>query len=481
MQRPGFFSDGKDGETFRFLSKKRDPFQMNLFVKEGGLPTHTLMHGGRLHIPNKWSGEEDLLTSFYENLQKDYAQGTMLPIVAIRTVVFPFYADFDFKVEKATLSLEFVRTLCGIMNTQIAKFFPEGNPPLKLVVCDKSGEAKPIQVASSSMSSAIGVPSVLYKHGLHMHWPDLFVKNENALQMRASIISALERQCWFEHLGTNRVDWDTVFDEKVYGTGDSSASSLRVVGAPKASPCRVCKNGKERSTCSSCATRGYEIDPSHYKMCLAFRGVEEDADLTRKLASNFYSLLKETSVRGDPERTTISEGWKVYPGCPAVSSQAGKKGTKRKADSEKVERKFTSKPEIDDAEKEKVVRSHLEKHSKMYTNSSLRILFDDKHTYKIPLRGEGARFCKNKRGDGFHTSQNVYMEIVPSDLSRNEYVSRMRCFCRCKTYEGRNGSLCSDFKSNPFLLSPDEVRLLYSKGTTLKQKRQLAIEMWKTL
>ena len=477
----GLSSDGKDGAVFRFLSKKREPFGVNLFLRDNGLPTHTLLNGGKVHVPDKQRGDEDLVELFFDSLHKDFKQGTMLPIVSVRTVVFPFYADFDFKVEVAELSPSFVLRLSSVLNSQAQKFFPSDRPPLKLIVCDKSGDAKQIQGASSAMAEAIGVPSVLYKHGLHLHWPEVLVKHESALQMRASMLSALERESWVSDLGSQPLAWDSIFDECVYGSAEKAASSLRMVGAPKASLCSSCKNGKERPRCATCASRGFEIDPSHYKMCVALRGDEEDSSLTQKLTSNFYSLLKETNVRGDPERTTISEGWSVYPGCPPVRSSGKGKKRKTPCDAERVEKKFTSKPEIQDAEKEKVMRRLLVKHSDKYSNANFRILFDEKHTYKVPLRGEGAQFCLNKKGDGYHRSQNVYMELLPSDLSRNEYVSRMRCFCRCKTYEGRNGTLCSEFRSKNFLLTSDDVSVLYNKGTSAKQQRERALLLWKSL
>ena len=497
---PVYTSDGSEGVTCQFM------YQKGMYIKKDAtdIPTHLLLNGGKVRVPSGGSEkEEELARGFFERMCQDYHNGTMVPIVAVRTIVFRMYADFDLKIPLAELSTDAIRKMATTINVQAQRFFPSDHPPLTCIVCTKSKPPLgPIEssVASQSMAAAIGIPSALYKHGIHFHWPDVYVKQEDALYMRESMMAALERIDWNEYLGTGTVDWATVFDESVYGISDKGVSgSLQMTGAPKACICTGCKNDKEKKLgCGQCFRRGYIIDPVHYRLFEAYMGGDVDEEKTSRLKANFYKLLMVTDIRSpDPDRSTISQGWQVYPGCPQLKVKDGR-GRKRKCapDAEGVERKFTRNPEVKDVEKERIMRKYLVQLSPQYTNASMRILYEEKKiplkmkappvptivSYKCPLRGDGARFCMNlKSNGGFHNSQNVWMEIVPKNTSKNEFVARMRCFCKCKTYEGRRGQLCSDFKSKEVMLDPDDVSTLFHKGTTAKHELDRAVAHYNSL
>ncbi len=490
---PMYTSDGSEGATRQFMAQKK------MFIDKNSteIPTHLLLNGGKVRVPSGGSEtEEDIAQEFFERMSHDYRNGTMVPIVAVRTVVFRMYADFDLKIPCSELSTYALRKMTIAINHQAQRFFPEGHPPLTCIVCTKSEQPKgPIEssVTSQSMAAAIGIPVALYKHGIHFHWPDVYVKQEDALYMRESMIAALERIDWTEHVGTCIVDWDTVFDASVYGSSSdrSVSGSLRMTGAPKASICSSCKNDKHKKIgCELCLGRGYIIDPVHYRLFEAFSGEVVDQEKTSRLKANVYKLFMETNIRSsDPDRSTISVGWRLYPGCPPLNIKDGR-GRKRKcADAEGMERKFTRNPEVKDVEKERVIRKYFVQLSPYYINSSFRIMYEEKKiplklkspqistivSYKCPLRGDNSRFCMNlKTNDGFHKSQNVWIEIVPKNLSKNEYVARMRCFCKCNTIEGRR-QLCSNFKSKEIMLDSDDVSVLFHKSTNAKQDVDRAI------
>lgn len=504
-------SDGSEGRTRHFVWVNK------LYVGKDSadvLPTHLLLNGGKLSLYKYRSPKDEqlgvreleLARDFFEHLSQDYRNATMPPIVAVRTVVFRMYADFDLKIPCPELSTDAIHQITMVINRQGQRFFPENHPPLTCIVCTKSEPPQgPIEssVASQSMAAAIGIPVALYKHGIHFHWPDVYVKREDALYMRESMIAALERVDWMKYFNANTIDWDTVFDEAVYGSSDSKVSgSLRMTGAPKASVCEDCKNDKnKRLECGQCFHRGYIIDPIHYRLFAAYSGENVDEEKTSRLKSNFLKLLMDTDIRSpDPDLSTISEGWNLYPGCPTLKIK-DERGRKRKCipDAEGVERKFTRNPEVKDVEKERVIRKYLVKLSPQYSNSSLRIMYEAKTipsktkapptsiivSYKCTLRGDGARFCMNlKPNGGFHKSQNVWIEIVPknvkNDVTKNEYVASMRCFCKCKTYEGRR-QLCSDFKSAPIMLESDDANILFHNGTNAKHELDRAYAAWHNL
>ena len=414
--------------------------------------THCLLTGGgrggkqrgRLHIP--YSEERAFLSA----LAKDAEQGTMLPICTIRTVVFRFYADLDLKLPVRVIPPEALRRMARVMNVQAQRFFPEGHAPLVCVVCDKTRDAD-----SERAAEVIGA---LHKHGVHLHWPDVCVKQDGALRMRASMVAALDRETWEADLGVSKVDWADVFDESVYGTPSERASGgLRVVGAPKASLCPECKNVSDRvSRCETCFKRGHVIDERHYKLFEVLRGDGVDEEWTRRLRNSWYMLLQMTNIRSDPDAHDTTDGWLPYVGCPAPEPK-DERGRKRKSDG--IERKFKSKPEVVDPRVETVVSRLLTRFSPNYERSSFRMYFDGQQ-YKIPLRGDGSCFCLNK--NDFHTSQNVFMAIRPMFKQASEYVAEMGCFCACKKVR-RTGIECRDFRSRHIRITGDEARILFPK------------------
>lgn len=472
-----YFSDGSEGLTKHFLHGK-----FSIKKESGMTATHLLLSNGSFHVPF------DMNNYLFDKLTHDYSCQTMPPIVSVRTIVFNMYADFDLKIPLQELPHDSIRKMAFVINAQAQRFFPDDHPPLTLVVCVKSEPPKkPVEtVASSSIAAAIGVPTVLYKHGIHFHWPDVQVKFENALHMRMSMMAALERMDWTSYLGVSTLDWNSVFDDSVYGTCDNSISSLRMVGAPKASKCSVCKgDAAKKSSCSPCNFRGHEIDPVHYKMFELYEGDVLNEDETRRLRNNFAALLRKTDIRCD-EKVEVSKNWKLYPGCPPLIKKDGRK-RKCNPDLQGVEKKFTKNPEIKDPEKEAILRKYLIKLSPHYANASMRILYEEHKSaskskvqtwlsttsnvasYKCPLRGDGANFCLNlKKNGGFHNSQNVYMKVIPKDVSKNEYEARMKCFCKCETIEGRYGHPCHMFESKGVLLDGDDANVLFRQGTSLK-------------
>ena len=131
---------------------------------------------------------------------------------------------------------------------------------------------------------------------------------------------------------------------------------LRIVHAPKAKQCDVCHNKKSsRDNCINCEGKGTLIIPSYYKFCVALKGCRVDESLGI-LGNEPALLLKLTSIRGKvprQDRTSGTNDWMVYPGCPTYEA-AAKSGRKRKMEPD-VGKKFASN-EVVDEEKERLLK-----------------------------------------------------------------------------------------------------------------------------
>lgn len=412
-------------------------FLASRIVKSGGTETHTLFTGGCILLR-----PEDV-EEFHSVMGGAIRQGATIPSInEKRTTHFPLYLDVDLKVPVARLEADVVVRMASCVNAKVHLFF-EGTPPPTVVVCARGGAAK--EVAPNA-----------YKHGLHLHWPKLVVDVDRARQIRLAMVHALDFLDWTDALGTSRVDWDDALDDGAYRTG------LRMVGAPKASPCKTCAKDKPVH-CGECwkINNNHVVDERAYEFCTCLTGVDVDVALTRRLAGNATYLVQQTSVRCKDASTPRTEPYAVYANCPKVVDAPSAKRRKTTGGGGAPSGGST-RTEVTHERVLRVVRRHLVQHSPNYENSRARVFFDGKSTYRVHLSGDGSNFCLNK-GD-HHTSEHVYMEIFQVRGRRGTsgyFASRMRCWCKKMTVRPASGKTCEEFRGDEKKLTPMEVPALF--------------------
>ena len=139
-------------------------------------PTHVLMDGGQLHVP-----DADL-DAFYKAYLADIACGSRLYVVEQKTEIFKFFVDIDFKAERALIdddAFELCTRICAAVDN--GPCLVARAPPRKI----KDGEIK---------------------SGFHLHWPDLCVSRSEALALRTKILLELDGD-----------EWAQIIDSSVYG------------------------------------------------------------------------------------------------------------------------------------------------------------------------------------------------------------------------------------------------------------------------
>ena len=138
-------------------------------------PTHVLMDGGQLHVP-----DADL-DAFYKAYLADIACGTRLYVVEQKTEIFKFFVDIDFKAERALTdadALELCRRICEAVG---------------------HGQCLVARAPPRRVKDEI-------KSGFHLHWPDLCVTRQEALALRTKILLELDGD-----------EWAQIIDSSVYG------------------------------------------------------------------------------------------------------------------------------------------------------------------------------------------------------------------------------------------------------------------------
>lgn len=420
--------------------------------------THLLMDSGKFSV-----NTDEKLASFRMYYAQDLLSNACLCISENHSQTFPFYVDWDRKGTTKEMSDETILKMVKIMQTQIMRFFADRNEPFVCIVCTKTKGADEVIEEDGS---------VKYKHGIHLHWPDLMVDIERAYYIRASMIAGLDRFDWTHELGAPQQNWEGILDHSVYKGG------LRMVGAPKAVKCSNCK-ARTSSSCHVCGNRngGYIINPSTYAFHLAVRGENVDEALTANIRPNMRKWIDYTTVRAKMG-TPLTPGYARYTGCPLPNINfASGSSSKRKvpAPDSKLEKRFKKNPEITDPQVCKVMRELLLEHSEFYRHSRMSIRFDGK-MYKISLTGDGGHYCLNKGGD--HNGQHVFMEITQT--KSKQYESRMGCYCDKPTVAGRLYCRpCKDYRSRAVPMETEQVDCLFP--TVSKDPKQKMIMLGKEI
>lgn len=156
-----------------------------------GQATHVLMSGGLLSVPT----EETL--EFYQACVDAIKSGSKLYVVEQKTECFKFFVDLDYKSHEK-LSDEDLFQFCSIIHEAL-------ETASRCIIA----KARPRPVSEG-----------LIKSGVHVHWPDLIVTRNQALQFRTKIILKLTEYFAF--------DWDKIIDASVYG-----GSGLRMLWSHK--------------------------------------------------------------------------------------------------------------------------------------------------------------------------------------------------------------------------------------------------------
>lgn len=449
------------GELYNFLGTKPGNHLSGI--------THTNLTGGAHGKYNLSSSES--MNAFRTLLAKALKEKGIIPCISeMRTQNFPFYVDLDLEVCVPKVSADAISMVSVILNTQVERFFPHlkdsEEKHLTLIVCTKYKPGN-----DDDEHTGITDAATMHKHGIHFHWPQVIVDIDQALQIRTSLIAALEFvQDWEPHFGSKELNWEKFVDEAVYRTG------LRVVGAPKAKPCPICKGGSKHCGEGGCGRKNEFkiIDPSYYDFYRAFLGDEDHPKLNESLKTNKMDLVMKTSVRTD---ATKSQLYTVYPGCPLYIAQGGKQ-RKRKSDLSRLPSKLRKMEEISDPVTLSMVRELLVQHSDKYKDCHITVRVDEKREKcTVLLKGDGSTWCLNKGFDkdnpgDYHKSQHVYMVVQPIADRSNAFYSIMKCWCQCPTPRGGSEIPCKDIGfriKKPAKTLAEHLRL---KPPEVKEKRQ---------
>lgn len=415
----------------------------HIAASKSGHMTHTRLDGGTYTV------HPSDMAEFQRCVGDDLCRGREIPAISeIHSMVFPFYVDIDLEVGVTQLTDEAVLEITSIMNAQLARFYPDDarTSITKCLVCTKTGDGP-----------EPGKTEGRYKHGAHLHWPNVIVNRDQARQIVAGMNAGLGvGKQWKQLLGAERIDWEEMLDCSVYDNG------LRIVGAVKARTCGVCKNKPaEKIHCTECGCTGYMYSHRVYKLRAVVQDQEFDEGEIKKYV-NQQKVVEHTSVRTKNEAVETA-GFARYPLCPHPPSDRKRKGTATDP-TDKAIAQMRKKTMFVDSAKNNVARELLNRlagrFKDRYANCILEVRCNEKgDQYMALISGDGRHFCMNKQRE--HSGNRNYMKIQHD--GKGSARAFMCCFSTKPTTD-MSGRSCKGWCSESVKLTKEERSVLFADG-----------------
>ena len=414
------------------------------------VPSH-YMYGnlydmGKLMVPQGHATEE-----FAAAIVRDFSQGHYGALTENNPGIMRFYLDIDWESEACPTEDEWQALEAAILKA-VKRFYPEDaeEGTFDMVVCSAG--------VRDTVVRTTGRPG--YKAGLHVIFMNLYVTTEQALTLSTAIITCAEHS-WPEAPGV----WRSRIDQAVYGP----TRGLRWVWQLKSKPCDVCgdvdaatgkvtPNYARAGSCESCV-RGFLADTtaSMYAPVYMLNGDTgvRDAITPSCRTRPQQDLMLACSIRY-VQMDAVTPGFTVYAGAPAPPV-LGKKGGCADVDDALI-RAAANKAVVMDPRSPEVraAQDAIRRIHENYGAITVKALHraQNGNWYCAYVRGEGDRFCMNKKGKpGTHNNATVKFYFVRAGVQQ-------RCNCRCPTVEGRVMGMCRNFNSQLYpLLAPERAIL----------------------
>lgn len=432
-----------------------------LFLKdENIIPTHLLMDGGKLSVPDEY------MDWFYKCYANDIITQQVNYIAECKTPVFKLIMDLDFYDDNVK-TLDELRPYILVIQKVICDFYP--NLPdfsKRMIVC-----------STEHTEGSVKNNKIFVKQGTgHLVWPDIYIDNSIGNKLRLGCIQKLEQEFGKRHPENI---WEDVVDSTIY-----QQNGLRMVGSAKMEICKSCSKKRKRgqldlmADCDLCMGTGKFYRGRIYSTTdVIGANLETIESEIEKLQTNIVYMVKQTSIRTsdvtvtkykvpdwydkfyynfDQESKNQRVKKKVYGVNRTALSEEDSQGMKEHSDNIKA-------PVEEDSTIWKAIIDLINNvMPDVYKNIEI---MDIKHCESKKRNGKTAHyfwvrtncsFCMNIAD--YHNSNTIYFVVNESGICQ-------KCFCRCETTLGRRfGVMCKDYHSEikPFnnintvkLLFPD--------------------------
>lgn len=413
-----------------------------------GTPTHRLLDGGNLSIPD--------IDTFHEMYSKCVLKNERIYAVALKTTpVFRMFFDMDIHiVDVSCVTKEWFLRLGKYVYSTLSELFDESitYKDTKMLMC--TADLK--QVRKNGVDC--------HKCGVHIHFPDIHLTVEMACRVRAAVAQKLANN----FVTDGPTSWEDDVDETVY-----ASNGLRMLYSRKSGRCTKCTSNT-RDGCQYCFGQG-KVDEGRaytplYTMVQSTEGQLQTLHEGVTDAADVLRYVSETCIRS--HRSTPSHTFNESPPCwfedpyapsllcqPAEDQEGQVKKKKRRVLTEgvsDVESSLSNKQTltatecatISDWMNKMVRRKQLPKQYKGVKIPTAFSFTTNSGRSHLIARLD-SQYCMNIGRE--HSTNTVYLEV--NFCLKRAY---MKCYCRCNTTEGRRKRnakdeimRCKEYRSDP--------------------------------
>ena len=392
-------------------------------------PSHLLLNGYTLYVKN------ENISIFNKKYTESLLNGDKMYIVECRKPIFKLFFDLDFlltqdqytllteKVENElddidNVFIEFIKIINDVIFDYYERYYDciVTTADIKKVKKICKNEENPENFNSEE----------LIKKGFHLHFPDIYIDKNYALEIRKTCLSRLSK---YNSMFSNSIS--DIVDEHVFVT-----SGLRLTGSNK---------GHFISQ-----TKEFIDEGRPYNLLFTLTNNQINTEMYQILKNNMENLIDKTSIITSEEFITNiknnpnldCEENEYENDCEnSVNnlSNTGNSGSWRRL----------SKDDIRHIE----ILRFFNIYVKDYTIKDIKRIFYSENE-SIYILCSQSKYCTNIGRN--HNSEHIYFKLNRDGICQ-------RCFCRCDTLDGRKHGYCKDYKSDIIPCTPQLKKILNFK------------------
>lgn len=364
------------------------------------------IYGGKLYV------KKENMNIFFKKYSDAIINNEYIYVVESRENLFPLFFDLDFKLDdniwnenKDSFKI-FKEIFVHIYD--VVKLFYKEEDNILLIITD--AEIK--YVSEPSISDKI------IKKGFHLHFPDIIVSKNTALEIRKMCVSKLKTIYGKTFINT----FSDIVDETVF-----VKNGLRLTGSRKGSFRNISANKRE-----------FEDEGRPYKLLYVYNNNKIDDNLIHEFNLNYLKLIENTTITNYKNREETIKSKLELDISDETCYQCDEESDNSDNESKNLNGNSNDWIKIP---KSDIVYTEIVKffsnNVKDYLSKDIKRIFcsDDKNVYIIWTK---SKYCQNIGRN--HNSCGIYFKLTKQGICQ-------KCFCKCDTQDGRKYGYCHSFSS----------------------------------
>ena len=395
-------------------------------------PSHLSLNGYTLYV------KKENISIFNKKYSESLQNGDKMYIVECRKSIFKLFFDLDFLLTQDQYSLlteksqydtedvflEFINIINDVIYEYYDRYYD--------CIVTTADIKKVKKICKNDYNPENFNSEELIKKGYHLHFPDICIDKNYALEIRKTCLTRLSK---YKDVFYNSVA--DIVDEHVFVT-----SGLRLTGSNK---------GHYISQ-----TKEFIDEGRPYKLLYILTNTEINEELFKELKNNMEELVNKTSIITSQEYiTNIKNNPNLD--CEETEYDSSVNNLNNSGNSGSWKRL-----QKDDVRHIEILR-FFNIYVKDYTIKDIKRIFYSENECIYILCSQ-SKYCTNIGRN--HNSEHIYFKLNKDGICQ-------RCFCRCDTLDGRKHGYCKDYKSDIIPCTPQLKKILNFKDIKLDKTKIL--------